>query len=296
MEWYIYALLAPAFWALNNVFIKFLITNKFKSYVPMISTIILMDMPFAIATLIIVPINFHFPYTIIAIIVGVFPLFAFWFYSKALLVEEVSRIITLFQLIPVFVALLSAVFLSEILGPQKYLGIIIIVVASMLISYKKTKGKTSFSSAFKYMIPFGLIIAVYTILEKILLSYFEFWSLFFWSVTGALLGVTLLLAFKKPREQFTKTIPTIGKKSLLLTFISEGIYVTGALFSLIALSSTDASIASALFGLQPFYIFFITLFLSVFLPKFLIEELNKKTIILKICAITLMFTGTYLIV
>jgi len=296
MEWYIYALLAPAFWALNNVFVKFLITTKFKSYVPMISTIIFMDVPFTLAILLIAPINFIFPYTIFAILTGLLPLLAFWFYSKALLVEEVSRLTTLFQLIPVFVALLSAIFLNEILGPQKYLGIIIIVVAAMLVSYKKTKGKSSFSSALKYMIPFGLIIAIYTILEKYLLSYFEFWSLFFWSITGALIGVTLLLAFKKPREQFNKTIPNIGKKGLFLTFIGEGIYVVGALFSLIALSSTNASIASALFGLQPFYIFFYTLFLSIFLPKILTEDLNKQTIILKICAITLMFSGTYLIV
>ena len=296
MEWYIYALLAPAFWALNNVFVKFLITTKFKSYVPMISTIIFMDVPFALAILLIAPINFVFPYTIFAILTGLLPLFAFWFYSQALLVEEVSRLTTLFQLIPVFVALLSAIFLNEILGPQKYLGIIIVVVGAMLVSYKKTKGKTSFSSALKYMIPFGLIIAIYTILEKYLLTYFDFWSLFFWSITGALLGVTLLLAFKKPRKQFTKTIPNIGKKGLFLTFIGEGIYVAGALFSLIALSSANASIASALFGLQPFYIFFYTLFLSIFLPKILTEDLNKQTIILKICAIALMFSGTYLII
>jgi drug/metabolite transporter (DMT)-like permease len=295
MQWYIYALLAPAFWALNNVFIKFLITNKFKSYTPMISSIILMDVPFALVTLAISPLAIKFPYTIYALIVGLLPPFAFWFYSKALLVEEISRIITLFQLIPVFVAFLSVIFLNELLGPQKYLGIIIIVVASLIISYKKTKGKTSFSKAFKYIIPFGLIIAIYTILEKHLLLYFEFWSLFFWNVTGALIGVIILLSFRKPRPQFTKKIPTIGKKGLFITFIGEGIYVTGALFSLLALSSTEASIASALFGLQPFYIFFYTLFISIFLPKILKEELTKQVIATKITAIILMFTGTYLI-
>ena len=296
MEWYIYALLAPAFWALNNIFVKFLITTKFKSYVPMISTIIFMDVPFTLAILLIAPINFIFPYTIYAIIVGLLPLLAFWFYSKALLVEEVSRLTTLFQLIPVFVALLSAIFLNEILNPQQYLGIIIIVAASMLISYKKTNGKTSFSNALKYMIPFGFIIAIYTILEKYLLNHFEFWSLFFWSITGALIGISFLLLFKKPRKEFTQKISTIGKKNLFLTFIGEGLYVAGALFSLIALTSAEASIASALFGLQPFYIFFYALFLSIFLPKILAEDLNKQTIILKICAITLMFSGTYLIV
>ena len=296
MEWYIYALLAPAFWALNNIFIKFLITTKFKTYTPMICSIILMDAIFAIATLTIIPPAIYFPYTIYALIVGLMPLLAFWFYSKALIVEEVSRIVTLFQLIPVFVALLSVIFLNELLSSQKYLGIIIIVFASIIISYKKTNGKTAFSKALKYMIPFGLIIAIYTILQKYLLNYFEFWSLFFWSVIGALLGITILLSFKKPRKQFITTIPKVGKKGLFITFIGEGIYVAGTLLSLLALSSTQASIASALFGLQPFYIFFFSLFLSLFLPKILSEELTKQVLILKICAIALMFVGTYLIV
>jgi drug/metabolite transporter (DMT)-like permease len=134
----------------------------------------MMDVPFAFATLSIVPLMINFPY-IYALIVGVLPIMAFWFYSKALLVEEISRLITLFQLIPVFVALLSAIFLNEILGLQKYFGIAIIVIASMLISFK-----------FKYMITFSLIIAIYSILEKFLLRYFEFWSLFFWNVVGGI--------------------------------------------------------------------------------------------------------------
>ena len=151
MEWYIYALLAPAFWALNNIFIKFLITNKFRTYVPMISTIIMMDLLFAMGTLAIVPFTINFPYTIYAIMVGLMPVIAFWFYSKALLVEEISRIITLFQLIPLFVTILSVIFLNEILGLEKYLGIAIIVAASILISYKKIEGKSSF------IFNFGLI-------------------------------------------------------------------------------------------------------------------------------------------
>ena len=296
MEWYVYALLAPAFWALNNIFVKFLIVNKFKTYVPMISSIIIIDLPYAIIISIIAPITINFPYALLALIVGLFPIVAFWFYSKALLLEEVSRLITLFQLIPVFVAILSVIFLNEILDLQKYLGIMIIVLASILISFRKIKGKSSFSSALKYMIPFSLIIAIYSIMEKYLLSYFEFWSLFFWNIIGAFMGILILLSFKKPRKQFTKTLPTVGAKNLFITFIGEGIYIIGTLFSLMAFSLVEASIVSALLGLQPFYLFFYTILLSMFLPKILNEELTKRVITLKLIAISIMFIGTYLIV
>ena len=37
MDWLVFALLCPAFWGLNNVLYKFLITKKFRGYFPMLS-------------------------------------------------------------------------------------------------------------------------------------------------------------------------------------------------------------------------------------------------------------------
>lgn len=295
MEWYIFALLAPAFWALNNVFIKFLITNKFKSYFPLIFTIISCDVFFAIGVLVFGNVTYSYPYSLIALAAGFMPLSAFWFYSKALITEEVTRIVTLFQLIPVFVVLFSFFFLNEILGIQRYLGISLIVFASMLISYKKA-GKKPFSGALKFMIPFGILIAAYTITDKSLLSYLEYWTVFFWNILGTFIGVLFMFTLPKLRSEITKTISTVGKKALFTTFIGEGLYVIGTICSLIALSLIDASLASSLFGLQPFYVFFYTIILSLFLPKILKEEIDRKTLLLKTSAVALMFIGTWLIV
>ena len=295
MEWYIFALLAPAFWAMNNVFIKFLITNKYKSHFPMIFTVIFMDTIFAIAIAALTSINIIYPYSIFAFLIGLMPLLSFWFYLNALIKEEVTRIITLFQLIPVFVAFISAVFLNEILGAQKYLGIALIVSASILISYKKS-GTKSFSGALKFMIPFGIIIATYTILDKTLLGYLDFPSVFFWNVMGTLAGTLSLLAVTKLRQEFIRTVSAVGKKGVFTTFVGEGLYVIGTICSLIALSLVDAPLASALFGLQPLYVFFYMLFLSLFLPKILNEPKSKPTILLKISAIALTFVGTWLVI
>ena len=295
MEWYIFALLAPAFWALNNVFIKFLITNKYKSYFPMIFTVISMDAIFATAIAALTSISTIFPYSILAFLTGLMPLLAFWFYLNALIKEEVTRIITLFQLIPVFVALISPVFLNEILSAQKYAGIALIVTASILISYKKS-GTKSFSSALKFMIPFGIIIATYTVIDKILLGYLDFPSVFFWNIIGTFTGALFLLSLSKLRQELTRTLSTVGKKGVFTTFIGESLYVMGTICSLIALSLVDAPIASALFGLQPLFVFFYMLLLSLFLPKILNEPRTKPIILLKICAIALTFVGTWLVI
>jgi uncharacterized membrane protein len=295
VEWYFFALLAPAFWALNNVFIKFLLTNKFKSYYPTIAIISTADAIFALAISLLTPIEVSFPFSFFALLAGLFPLTAFWFYSQALLVEDVSRVVTLFQLIPVFVVLLSVVFLNEVLGLQNYLGISLVVLAATLISYKKSYGK-AFSRASKFMVPFALIIAIYTIVNKALLGYLDFWSLFFWDISGTFLGAMSLLSFSKNRKCLKETVASVGRRVFLVTFVGEGMYVTGTLCSLVALSLVEAPLASAFFGLQPFYVFFYILLLSLFLPKILKEDINKTTITLKIVAIAMMFIGTWLII
>jgi drug/metabolite transporter (DMT)-like permease len=295
MEWYVFALLAPALWALNNVFIKFLITNKFKSNLPLIFTVVSCDAVFAVSVLIFGSVTYSFPYSFLALAAGLMPLTAFWFYSKALIKEEVTRIVTLFQLIPVFVVILSVTFLNEILEIQRYLGIGLIVIASMLISYKKTS-KKPFSGALKLMIPYGIIIAAYTVTDKTLLGYLDYWTVFFWNLFGTFLGALSLLALSKPRAEITKTVSAVGKRVVFTTFVGEGLYVIGTVCSLIALSLTDASLASPLFGLQPFYVFFCVIILSLFLPKILQEKTNRETLLLKASAVILMFTGTWLIV
>jgi drug/metabolite transporter (DMT)-like permease len=223
------------------------------------------------------------------------PLLALWFYSKALIIEEVTRIATLFQIILVFVVLLSVVFLGEILGMRQYVGIGLTVLASMLISYKKSSEK-SFFSALKFMIPFGIIMAAFTISNKFLLRYLDFWSMFFWNALGTCCGVIFLLSRSGLRKEFAESITIDGKKAIFLTFVGEGLFVIGTISSLAALSLADASLVSALFNTQLFYVFLYTLFLSLLLPKILKEEINKSTTSLKIFAIALMFIGTWLVI
>lgn len=168
------------------------------------------------------------------------------------------------------------------------------MVAATLISYKS--GGKAFFRAVKFMVPFALIIAIYTMLDKALLGYLDFWSLFFWNIFGTFLGAMSLLSRSRLRRVLAAAIASVGKKVFLVTFVGEGMYVTGTLCSLVALSLVEAPLASAFFGLQPFYVFFYILFLSLFLPRILKEDISKTGISLKIAAIVLMFIGTWLII
>jgi uncharacterized membrane protein len=295
MEWLVFALLCPAFWGLNNVFYKFLMTKKFRSYFSMLSFMGLVDVIFAVIVCLVNPVSYIFPTVLFAMAVGLFPLLAFWFYSKALMVEEISRITPLFQFIPIFVVLLSVIFLNEILSVQRYFGVAIIVIASILISYRNSKSGKSLSSALKFMIPFSVVLAVHAILEKFLLNYIDYWSLFFWNILGAFCGILFLLTFSKPRKEFTETVPAVGKRAFFLVLVGEGVYFLGTICWLIAASMGYVSLISAFAGLQHFFVFIYVLLSSLFVPNLLKEEISKGVIVLKISAIALMFAGTWLV-
>ena len=125
------------------------------------------------------------------------------------------------------------IFLNEILSAQKYFGIALIVVTSLLISYRKSESGNSLSSAFKLMIPFSVVLSVYTILLKYLLSYLDYWSIFFWMIIGSFVGVLFLLTFSKSRKEFVETVPIIGRRTFIVAFVSEGLYVLGTICALI---------------------------------------------------------------
>jgi hypothetical protein len=241
------------------------------------------------------PASFVFPTALFAMAIGLFPLLAFWFYSKALMVEEISRITPLFQFITIFIVLLSVVFLNEILSVQRYFGIAVIIMASILISYRNSKSGKSFSSALKFMIPFSVVLAVHAISQKFLLSYIDYLSLFFWNVLGAFCGILFLMTFSKPRREFTETVHTVGKRAFFVVFVGEGVYFLGTICWLIATSMGYVSLVSVFVGLQPFFVFVYVLLSSLFVPKLLKEEINGKVIVLKASAIALMFAGTWLI-
>ena len=295
MDWLLFALLSPAFWGFNNVFNKFLMAKKFQGYFSLISYLHFIDLIFAAGIFFVTPISFQFPYVLIVIAVSLLPLCSFWFYSKALMVEEVSRITPLFQFIPIFVVVLSAIFLNEILGAYQYFGIALIVVTSLLISYRKSESGNSLFSTFKLMLPFSAILSVYTISLKYLLDYMDYWSIFFWLIVGSFFGVLFLLSFSKPRKEFVTTVPTVGRKSFVVAFVSECTYFLGTICSLLAMSLGYASLVSTLGGLQHFFVFIYMLVVSLFVPHVLKEEISRNVVALKMFAIVLMFVGTWLL-
>lgn len=223
---------------------------------------------------------------------GIFYIFTSLFYFKAIMVEEVSRVIPLYAITPIFVLILATVFLGENFAIQKYLGIFIIVIGSFLISLRKDV-KFRLSGAFGLMILGTLAWAIYNIILKYVLNYLTYWNAFFWMRIGSFLFIPFL--FYRYRKQTIEIITKRPKGGLYL-IIAEPFNIAAIVFSTIALSYGFVSLVSALGQIQNFIVLIFAVLISIFRPQIIKEELKGTTISQKILAISLISFGAILIV
>jgi len=295
MEWFYFAVLSTFLFALTNVFDKFVMSKILKKPIPYTMLIGFYTSIFAVLIFLFQKVQFVFPESPIAILFGTFWIVGIILYSKAIIKEEVSRVMSLFFILPIFVTILAAIFLKEILIPMQYLGIVLLVASGILISYKKSKGKF-FISSIKIILLSILLLSAYDVQRKYVLNAMNYWSLYFWNVLGINITASLLLFIPSIRRDFIELVKKLKKVSLLHIMLGSEIAAFLADISAnIAISTTYVSLVVALGPLQPFFLLLFMIFISLFKPKILKEEIGKKTMALKFFSLILLFLGTWLI-
>ncbi len=212
-----------------------------------------------------------------------------------MIIEDASVVIILSNISPIFVVLLSMIFLNEILTLPRYVGIFLLVFSAILISYRKNdKRRTSIKSKLKFILPLPILASISLVVGKYLLNHISYWSLYFWGALGILtIGLSFLSSSKIRKEVFL----IIKKPRVIsLIFTSEFFAASATILSFIAISLSPVSLVSALGSLTPFFVLVYTTILTIFLPRLLKEDINKHVIILKFLAVVLIFLGTYLII
>lgn len=235
-------------------------------------------------------------WSLIAIPIGIVQGLGFLFYNKAIVMEEVSKVVPVLTMNPIFTLPLAFIFLGEKLRLVNYLGILIMLTAVILITYKKSESKKRFlSKAILLTFITTLILSIVNILTKSLLVHVDNWSLVFWMSIGFLSGGFILLVSGKNRTNLKREITKKKiKPIIILRLASTTFYLTGLLIFYKALSAGSVSIITSLGSIQPFFV----LLYATILTKLSIleEEIDKHTISLKFLSIVMIIIGTYLTV
>ncbi|MBI2655086.1 EamA family transporter [Candidatus Woesearchaeota archaeon] len=290
--WILFTLIAELMWNFTSLFDKILLS---KGHIKSPYVFIVFNGAMNVFLIFLLPF-FDFGHlslkdTAIAIAASMFLIIGIIFYYRAVQQEEISRVLMLWQLIPIFVLIISFLFIGETLTKRHFIGFLFLFAAGITISYKKINGKFILSKAFCLMLLSTLPISLYYIMSKHIYEVTDFWSAFMWLRLTAFSGILVLL-IPSVREQFITTVKTMKSGAKGLIGFKMIVDFSAFMFLGYAMLNGPISLISALgSATAPMFIFFITVFTSIYLPNLVKEEIDRKSILTKIAAIALIIIG-----
>jgi len=293
MLWVFFSILAAFIWAVANIVDKYILTKWVKN--PVVPIMILGIVGLIAGFLVYLFHGFSilsYSNIVLAFIAGIFYILANTLYFKAAKIEEISRVTPLFYLTPLFVLILAAIFLGEIFTPIKYIGIFLLVIGAVLVSSKNFL-KISLGKPFRLMLISSLALSLYSVITKYLLGFADFWTVFSYTRIGTVFILIPIFYFNFP--DLVSTVKEHGKKVVAVISLNESFNVIGVLSITIATAIGYVTLVNAMSSVHPFFVLLFAVILSIFYPRILKEEIGKSTILQKLIAIALMFTGAVLI-
>ena len=291
-SWIYFVLVAELIWAFTSLFDKILLS---KGQIKSPFVFIVFNGLMNVLLILLLPFLDFEPLKIfdllVVLLAGLLLSAGVIFYYKAVQHEEISRVLMLWQLIPIFVLIMSFLFLNEELTKNNFIGFLFLLAAGMIVLYKKINGSLELSKAFYYMIGSTLLISTYYVMSKYIYKVTSFWSAFMWLRLAAFAGLFVLF-IPSIRKQLIGTVKNMKSSMKALLGFKMVIDFSAFIFLGYAILNGPISLVSALGSASaPVFIFIITLFTSIYLPHIVKEEISKKSILTKISAIILIIIG-----
>lgn len=200
------------------------------------------------------------PLTLLAALgAGLLYVTAFTLYATALTGEEASQVVALFTaLTPVFVLVLSSLWLGKVLEGREYAAFLCLVGGGIVITLKRDASLHSIRRVLGLLVAVSILLAFYQLLVKYVSIQEGFLSTYIWVGLGACLGALGLLALPGYRAALGAAVANATRSTWLLIVGGRILSLTGVALSFGAISLVpfeQLAFVSALGGLQPMFVF-----------------------------------------
>ncbi|MDO8668935.1 MAG: EamA family transporter [Candidatus Buchananbacteria bacterium] len=300
MSWFWLALAAPILWGAVNHIDKYIISKYFTGK-GVGSLVIFTGLSGFIISFLILVFNFSSiflsPVTALVIAInGAILVAAFIPYLYALEKEEASWVSPLYQLIPVFGYFLGMIFLKEYLSLNQIIGSILIIVGAFALSLNITSKLQFKIRPFLLMVLSSFMIAVNALIFKIIALQENFWGTAFWEYLGGFIfAIFLFTSVSLYHKQFLATIEKSQGLVLSLNIFSELMNIVAKLLAGFASLLAPLALVWVVNGFQPVIVLIYGIILTLFIPKWGKENLDRKFLTQKIVAILITFLGAYIL-
>ena len=215
-------------------------------------------------------------------------------YYRSLVFEEVSRVVPLWQLTPIFVLIFARIFLGEILSITDYIAFILIVIGALFFSIKREQ-KFSLSNALYLMLISSILVAIFTILAKYAFTIEDLFSVFLYIQMGIVLSFVILFAKKEYRGRFLHTFTSIPRFACLVAILDVAVgYVSFAAYSF-AISLGPVTLVSVVYAVQPVYVLLAATVVGIKYKSLIRERVTRWTFTQKLLGVVLIFVGIYIV-
>lgn len=302
--WFFVALLAEVLWVAGNLIDKYLIERFFRVNTNEdeggVGTLILFSglFGFIIAAFAVLvafeEISLHADVVRLGILVGA--LNALWvlLYLFALERTEISRVVPLFQTVPIFGLMFAFFVLGEIVSVTQLLAAFVIMAGAVVLTYHSKKQGGGFDiRTLMYMLGASTIIALTDVLFKDVALEANYWSSVFWMGIGiGLFGLTTYLAVPTYRRQFNSFLREKNWKVFGGNAINEILAAAADLTFAAATLLGPIVLVQAINAYQPMLVFLGGLLLARLIPGYYTEDTNIQTLAQKIFGILLITLGS----
>jgi drug/metabolite transporter (DMT)-like permease len=244
--------------------------------------------------------NFQFAFDIPSILIlllnSALYAIALGLYFKALNRDDTTIIVIMFQLIPVFILLISPLILGEqTIKPLQLVGGAIITFAAIFLTYEPARKKFNKNRliTLALMAIVSLDYALWFILSRYVNQNHDFNQTVLWSnITLFIVGVLIYIFLKSFRKSFNKMIKTNGITIISLNLVNEAFNSFGGIVSNLAGMMAPVALVSFVSqGVQPFSVMVLGILITKLFPKIGKEKITKSELIKRVITIIICIVG-----
>jgi len=295
VNWLFCSFIGAASLAVTGIIDKYILIRYVRDPLAYLTVLVVLQQIFAVGILAVAGPGEFCVQSVYALAAGGVQVLLWASYLRALQVEETSRIAAMVYVYPLFVFVGAFLFLGETLALKDYAGGCLLVLSALLVSYRSSEGGLAVvSPALKYMFSFWILTAAYAIISKYLLGFMDEWHLIMWSSFGNMLFILPLVARRQVRLEAIRYLK--AGPFLFCTMMADEVFDflgRGAFIFAYALGSV--ALVSSVAALQPFITLVYVVALAIFIPGALREELDFRTMLLKVVAVFLVIVGVFMV-
>lgn len=294
--WLLYALLAPAFYAIAEVFDNFLVNKEFKHPMTLVFYSYLFNLIFIPALFIVSPPSLPPLHTLpIFFVLGLVGVGYLYPYYRGLKSDDTSVVISFFAIGRIFVPVLAFLIVGEVLDIQQYVGIGCIIISVVALGLHQGRKHFRFSKAIWYIGSAAFLLAFEAVFLKLLFENGVSVSTAVGgeSIVGFLLAMFLPLS-GKIRTDLRATFSLFIKISPLF-FLEEVFTFFGQVTESSAISLTSLSVVKGITMTSPFFLIIYAWMGRGFFPNIFKEDLHRKKVIRKVFLFVVLVIGIILV-